>query len=90
MHIVLIVGGEILPSLLSYVMLKNKKIASVPRRVVTRYKKVELDRTFDEISEQEILDARTRTTETTKAYLGILRKLKAFLRVPDDVDIPKI
>ena len=67
-----------------------KKTIKAHPRVVKRYKKVELDRSFDEISEQEILDAPTRTTDTTNTYLGIIRKLKVFLKVPDDIDIPKI
>ena len=69
-------------------MKTNKKARkSAPRVVAARYQRVELDRTFDQISEHEILEAQTRTTDTTNASLGVIRKLKLFLRVADDAEI---
>ena len=51
---------------------------------------VKLARTFDEIDENELSNADTRTSDTMKAYENIIRKLKEFLKVSDDDDIPKV
>ena len=55
----------------------------------TKSKKVVLTRTFDEIEEGEILNSATRTSDTTKQYNSVILKLKSFLKIPEDENIPK-
>ncbi len=51
----------------------------------TRTKNVKLGLTFDQIEADEIIDSATRTSDTSKVYAGVIRRLKEFLKVPPDL-----
>ncbi len=56
----------------------------------TRTKSVQLGRTFDQIEDSEMLNLATRTSDTTKIYDGVIRKLKEFLKIQENELIPKV
>ena len=49
---------------------------------------VSMERTIDDISDTELFEAKIRTENTTKSYEGVIKKLKQFLKVPEDREIP--
>ncbi len=51
-------------------------------------KNVAFDRTVDDVDEAELFDAKVRTDTTTNSYIGIVKKLKEFLKVPEHLEVP--
>lgn len=54
----------------------------------TKRKIVTFNWTVDDVDEDELFEAKVRTNATTVSYEGIIKKLKGFLKVPENLEIP--